>query len=500
MEPTVRVRFAPSPTGHLHIGGARTAIYNWAFARGRGGSFVLRIDDTDAERSTQENTDAILRALRWLGLDWDEGPEVGGPCGPYFQTQRGELYAAALDLLESSGRAYPCFCSVEDLEAKRDSSRSEGGVFGYDRTCRALSRSDADTRIAAGEPHVWRIGVPEDRGDIVIEDAIRGQVRWPAEVMDDFILVRTDGSPTYMFATVVDDWKMGITHIIRGDDHLSNTPRQIVVYEALGAAVPVFGHMSLICGADGKRLSKRHGATSVESYRDEGYLPEALLNYLALLGWSLDDKTTVFDRDTLLKDFDLARVSRNPAVWDPDKLDWMNGVYIRQLAPEAFAGHVAEWLVAARILAPSQAGESDTRDLLVKLAPLVQERVKRLDEVGPWVGFLFVAEDDFVIDAEAAEKALGKTGARPALESALAALDELPDGGFEAEAVERALRALPETLGMKPRDFFQPVRVGVSGSTVSPPLFESIALLGKERTLARLRKALLQAGDPLDTP
>jgi len=474
----VRVRFAPSPTGHLHIGGARTAIYNWAFARHHGGSLVLRIDDTDKERSTAENTAAILRSLKWLGLDWDEGPEVGGDFGPYQQTERSANYAAALETLKANERAYPCFCTAEQLEAQREAARAAGGVSGYDRSCRSIPRADADARIAAGEPHVWRVKVPEDREEIRIEDVIRGSVAWPIEAMDDFILARTDGTPTYMFATVVDDWQMGITHVVRGDDHLSNTPRQIVVYEALGAPVPQFAHMSLIFGADGKRLSKRHGATSVESYRDEGYLPEAVLNYLALLGWSIDDKTTVFDRETLVREFDLSRVSKNPAVWDPEKLDWMNGVYIRELTDERFVELMVPWLEQAGLTDATAVAENPAWYLA--LAPLVSERLKHLDELAPMVSFLF---RDIEIDEGARGKVLGAEGAGAALASAHEVLSACE---WRSDLIEAALRSVPEITGLKAKVVFQAVRVATSGSAVSPPLFESLELLGKERTLARI--------------
>lgn len=495
----VRVRFAPSPTGHLHIGGARTAIYNWAYARHRGGSFVLRIDDTDLERSTPENTAAILRALRWLGLDWDEGPEVGGESGPYFQTQRADTYGEALDALRERGHAYACFCSPETLESKREAAKVRGGFSGYDRTCRSIPSGEAAARVESGEPHVWRIAVPEDRADVVFDDAIRGEVRFPGDAMDDFILVRTDGSPTYNFATVVDDWKMGITHVIRGDDHLSNTPRQVVVFEALGAPVPTFAHMNLIFGADGKRLSKRHGATSVEAYRDAGYLPEALLNYLALLGWSIDDKTTLFDRDTLVREFDLSRVSKNPAVWDPDKLEWMNGIYIREMPPAEFAERVAPWLAEAGLIPQGETADPATHDKLTRLGPLVQERAKRLDEVPPKVRFLFTSMDAFVVDPEAAAKALATPSAAAVLEAAVERLGSLSADDWAAERIEAELRSLPEQMGVKPKEVFQAVRVATSGSTVSPPLFESLELLGREQTLGRLARASEQARKSLDT-
>jgi glutamyl-tRNA synthetase len=479
---TVRVRFAPSPTGHLHIGGARTAIYNWAFARHHGGVFVLRIDDTDLERSTEENTAAILRSLRWLGLDWDEGPDAGGDFGPYFQTQRAHTYEPALERMKANGTAYPCFCSAETLEAERDAARAKGGISGYNRACRRIDPTKAGQRIEAGEPHVWRVAVPEYRADIVIDDLVRGETRFPADAMDDFILVRTDGTATYNFATVVDDWTMGMTHIIRGDDHLSNTPRQVVVYEALGADVPVFAHMSMIFGADGKRLSKRHGATSVEAYAEEGYLPEALLNYLALLGWSLDGETTLFDRETLVREFDMSRVSKSPAIWDPEKLEWMNGTYLREMDAETFVDAMTPWLESAGLATPSDVAAR--RDWYLALAPLVSERVKRLDEVAEKVDFLF---SEPTIDDSTREKVLEKEGAAEALAAASEALAAVE---FNAEAIETALRTVPEATGVKAKIAFQAVRVAVTGSTVSPPLFESLELLGKERTLARIAAAL----------
>jgi len=479
----VRVRFAPSPTGHLHIGGARTAIYNWAFARSHGGAFILRIDDTDPERSTQENTDAILRAMRWLGLDWDEGPEAGGEFGPYFQTQRMAAYAESLERLQDLGHAYPCFCTSEELEAKREAARVQGGYAGYDRVCRSLDPDTVAERIRAGEPHVWRVKVPEDRGDIVFTDAIRGETTFPSSAMDDFVLVRTDGTPTYNFATVVDDADMAISHIIRGDDHLSNTPRQIIVFEALDREVPIFAHMSMILGADGKRLSKRHGATSVEAYRDEGYLPEALVNYLSLLGWSIDDKTTIFSREDLITKFDISRVSRNPAIFDPEKLEWMNGVYIRDLTPAALVDRLVPWFVDAGLIAADAV--DGHRVWLEQLAPLVSERLKRLDEVVPMVRFLFA--EHVSVDDAARTKVLEKEGAGRSLDAAAEALATVSP--WEPPAIEETLRTVPEALGLKPKVVFQAVRVAVSGTAVSPPLFESLALLGKERTLERLRAA-----------
>ncbi len=491
MPDPVRVRFAPSPTGALHVGGARTAIYNWAFARRSGGTFILRIDDTDPGRSTAENTAQILRSLEWLGIDWDEGPEVGGPFGPYFQTERAANYMAALEHMKANGSAYPCFCSTEELETKRASATADEGVRGYDRTCRRLDSSDVQARLASGEPHVWRLAVPEDRGDIVVHDAVRGETVFPASAMDDYVLVRGDGTPTYNFATVVDDADMEITHVIRGDDHLSNTPRQILVYEALARRVPMFAHLSMIWGADGKKLSKRHGATSVEAFRDEGYLPEALLNYLALLGWSLDGETTIITPEVLKASFSLDRISMSPAVFDFEKLEWMNGVYIRDMEPEMLVQRILPWL--------EKAGLTSSSDLEARpewyraLAPLVSERAKRMTDVAPMVRFLF--SEDMTIDPATAERVLANEDADRALEATRDALASL--AAWTPDAIEDALRSLPEMLQSKPKAVFQVVRVAVSGSTVSLPLFESIALIGRERTLARLETARTVVGNYL---
>lgn len=484
MTENVRVRFAPSPTGLLHIGGARTAVYNWAFARRHGGTFVLRIDDTDPERSTEENVQAILNGLRWLGLDWDEGPEVGGDHGPYFQTQRSATYVDALERMKERNGAYPCFCTAEELEAKREASRSLGGYAGYDRTCRRLDPGTVAARLADGDPHVWRLAVPEDRGDVTFTDAIRGELSFPASSLDDFVLVRSDGTPTYNFATVVDDELMEISHVVRGDDHLSNTPRQILVYEAAGYTAPTFAHLSMIWGPDGKKLSKRHGAASVEEYRDAGYLPEAVLNYLALLGWSLDGETTKFSAETLCANFSFERVSKNPAIFDAAKLDWLNGAYIREMSPEELADRMAPWIVAAGLASAEDLAAR--RDWLVRVAPLVSERVERLAEVPERVAFLF--SKGIAIDPASAERVLEAEGSRAALEATRDALAGVEP--FEHGAIEEALRALPETLGMKPKAVFQAVRVAVTGSTVSPPLFESLELLGRDESLSRVDAVL----------
>ena len=483
----VRVRFAPSPTGKLHIGGARTAIYNWAFARATGGTFVLRIEDTDPERSTEENTQIILRALRWMGLDWDEGPEVGGPCGPYFQTQRTDTYEAALQKLIDAGAAYPCFCTKEELDAKREAAeKTEGGYAGYDRTCRAIPADEAAARVAAGEPHVWRLKVPDDHGPVTFKDAVYGDMSFPIDVMDDMILRRTDGTFTYNFAVVCDDVNMGITHVIRGDDHLSNTPRQVMVYEALGAPVPVFAHISMILGADGKKLSKRHGATSVEEFRDEGYLPDAFVNYLALLGWSPDGETTIVPRDVLASTFSLDRVSKNPATFDPAKLDWINAEYLAAMSDEQFTDTV---MVPELVEAGLMAEGKRSRAWLTTLASVVRPRTKHLGDVPGICSMVFATADTLAYEDKAVSKGLAKEGMAAVLDAATSALHAVSEDGWNATSIDEALEALPEQLDVKKRLVFQAIRAAVCGNLVSPPLGVVIELVGKEDALARIERA-----------
>lgn len=504
----VRVRFAPSPTGNLHIGGARTAIYNWAYARRNGGTFILRIEDTDPQRSTQENTDVIVRALKWLGLDWDEGPEVGGAFGPYFQTQRFDTYGEALEKLKHSGSVYPCFCTPEELAAKREAGMAASTFHGYDRTCRNIPAAEAEERIAAGDPHVWRLKVPLDHGPVTFEDKVYGTCTFPLDVMDDFIVMRSDDTPTYNFVVCIDDALMQITHVIRGDDHLSNTPRQILVYEALGIPIPEFAHLSMILGSDGKRLSKRHGATSVEAYRDKGYFPDALLNYLALLGWSLDGETTIIDRKTLCENFSLDRISKNPAIFDEEKLAWMNGVYLKEMGATAFTDALLPYLQEAgftrdgavildeegTVIAGTKvdaaavtADAATNREWYESIYPLIHERAKKMDEVIPMIAFLF-SGDSASYDPKSVEKCLLKKGADAVIEELI---DCLADDSlvWSHDAIESAMRTLPEKLELKPKVVFQIARVAVTGSMVSPPLFESIELLGRDDTLTRLEMA-----------
>ena len=488
----VRVRFAPSPTGKLHVGGARTAIYNWAFARANHGTFILRIDDTDPTRSTEENTQIILRAMRWLGLDWDEGPEVGGDYGPYKQTDRAELYRNAAQRLWDEGKAYPCFCSPEQLAADREAAAARKDPFqGYQRRCRDLSREEAQARIDAGEPYVLRIKVPLDRGDVVIHDAVHGDVTFDAKELDDFVIQRTDGTPTYNFATVVDDALMKITHVIRGDDHLSNTPRQVMVYEALGAPVPTFAHISMILGADGKKLSKRHGATNVEEYRDAGYLSDAFVNYLALLGWSLDGETTIVPRDVLASQFSLDHVSKNPATFDPAKLDWMNAEYINRMPDAEFA----DTIMLPELGRASLVGEGDEFDeaWVDALAAIVKPRTKMPADAARVAAPIFETAETLEYDEKSVAKGLAKEGMGAVLDAARTALEVVPDNSWTPEAIDAALEALPEALDLKKRVVFQAVRVAECGNMVSPPLGETMALVGKADCLARLDRARTMA-------
>ena len=489
----VRVRFAPSPTGKLHVGGARTAIYNWAFARANHGTFILRIDDTDPTRSTEENTQVILRAMRWLGLDWDEGPLVGGDFGPYKQTDRLSIYREAAERLWAEGKAYPCFCTPEKLaEDKRAAQERHDPFQGYQRTCRDLDPAEARRRVEAGEPYTLRIKVPLDRGDVLVHDAVHGDVRFDAKELDDFIIFRSDGTPTYNFATVVDDAMMGITHVIRGDDHLSNTPRQIMVYEALGAPVPTFAHISMILGPDGKKLSKRHGATSVEEYRDAGYLSDAFVNYLALLGWALDGDTTIVPRDVLASSFSLDHVSKNPATFDTKKLDWIQQRYVQAMSDEEFVFEVLmPELVEAGL--EREADPAHRKSWYLLLASVLKPRTTLTHDVVEKARFLSEG-DEVAFDEKSVRKNLAKEGAAEALEAAREALSAVEP--WEHAAIDAALEPVPERLGTNKRKFFGALRVAECGNQVSPPLGESLELLGRATALARIERALPLAQAP----
>jgi glutamyl-tRNA synthetase len=478
---SVRVRFAPSPTGWLHIGGARTALYNFLFARKHGGKFILRIEDTDRSRSTEDAIKAILEDMKWLGLYWDEGPEVGGPYGPYRQTEREDLYRQAVQKLLDSGAAYFCFCTPEELEKMRSEALANKKSFRYPRICRDLPESEVKKRLERGDRAAVRFRTPTE-GKIVINDLVRGEVEFDLSQLDDFVIARSDGTPTYNLAVVVDDALMKITHIIRGDDHLSNTPKQILIYKALGYPVPEFAHLSMILGPDKKPLSKRHGSTAVFEFRNQGYLPEAMVNYLALLGWSYDDKTTFFRPEELIEKFDLSRVSANPAVFDFQKLQWLNGVWIRTI-------EVAELKERLLTLVEKAYGKVDRDDPnLVKLIELTRERMKTLNDFIEWTYFYFIDEGSFKVDEQEKSNLFSSKETAAILKAAYEKLAAIEN--WNKEEIERVLRGLVEELGEKPKKVFQPVRLACTGRLVSPPLFESLEVLGKERSLNRLLRAL----------
>ncbi len=481
MSKKIRVRFAPSPTGVLHIGGARTALYNWLFARHHGGKFILRIEDTDRSRSTEEATSAIISSLKWLGLDWDEGPEVGGSYGPYHQTERLSFYEEAVAELLKARMAYKCYCSPEELEERRKLALKSGKPPGYDGRCRKLTEKEQKDYEEEGRKCAIRFACPKE-GETIVSDTIRGDVVFQNTVLEDFILVRANGLPTYNFAAVIDDAAMKITHIIRGVDHLTNTPKQILLYEALGLSVPVFTHLPMILGSDGKPLSKRHGATSVEEYKKDGYLPGAILNYLALLGWSYDEKTTIFSVQDLIEKFTLDKITKNPAIFDNIKLQWMNGCYIRELSVDKLMDLLIPiWVDAGFFAKPSDFGIGN----LKTITALVQERIKCLTDVLELTDFFF--KEEIGIDPKTADKVLKNPEVSKVLEAAHEKLKELEK--FDTENVEAALRSIPAELDVKPKLVFQPIRVAVTGRTVSPPLFETIEVLGKEKTLKRIELA-----------
>jgi nondiscriminating glutamyl-tRNA synthetase len=470
---SVRVRFAPAPTGYLHVGGARTVLYNWLFARHHSGVFVLRIEDTDQSRSTDGSVARLQESLQWLGLDWDEGPEVGGPFGPYRQTARLDVYREATEKLLLDGSAYRCWCTPEELDERRKAVLAQGRPWRYDRKC--LNRSEEEKALFTMEKRPAAVRFRNPGHDVLVDDVIRGPARFPASDLDDFVIMRSTGFPTYLLAAAVDDWKMEMTHVIRGEDLHSSTPRQVLLLEALGAQrVPAYAHLPLIVGPDRHPLSKRHGSVAVEWFREQGYLPEALANYLALLGWSYDDHTEIFSRDELVKHFDLSRVARNPAMFDQEKLDWMNGHYIR----EADSDRLADELVHR--LRYMMGVEADPA-VVYEATPLVQERSRTLNEAASMLRFLF---EDLEPNDKAKKLVLGQGEYVRAVAERLERVEV-----WKVDTIKEALEGLAEERGLSKTKAFQPIRAAVTFSNVSPPLFESLALLGKERSLDRIRRA-----------
>ena len=477
----VRVRFAPSPTGIPHVGNIRTALFNWLFARHHRGSFIVRIEDTDVRRKVGGAVDAILDSLSWLGLDWDEGPEVGGDCGPYFQSQRLEIYQEAAQKLVQQGHAYFCYCSPERLEEMRREQVKRKQPPGYDRRCRDLSQMERAEHQAMGITPVVRFKTPLGR-EIKFDDLIRGEVVFDSDTIDDFVLLKSDGYPTYHLANVVDDHLMKISHVLRADEWLSSTPRHILLYDALGYEPPQFAHLPMILGSDRAKLSKRHGATSVMQYREQGYLPQAMVNFLALLGWSLDDKTEIMSREELISNFSIERIGKTGAIFSLEKLGWMNGVYLRQLGIEELVERLMPFF--EREL-PQGVKRPLSVDYVRQIAPLIQERMRTLKEGVELSEFFFVDELDYNAGL-LLERGLTREKAIAALEAARGRLEGV---AFDATTVEGILRPLAAELGLKTGEFFGLLRVAVTGRTAAPPLFQTMAVLGRERCVKRMESA-----------
>jgi glutamyl-tRNA synthetase len=471
----VRVRIAPSPTGFFHVGSARTALFNWLFARHYDGKFVVRVEDTDRTRYDPEAVADLTASLRWLGLDWDEGPDIGGPYGPYVQSERLGLYQEYAEKLVVEGHAYQCYCSPERLAAMREEQRRKKASIGYDRHCRTLTAAERAEYEARGVAPVVRLKAPLE-GQTSFHDELYGTITFENQTLDDLVLLKSDGYPTYHLGVVVDDRLMEISHIMRGDEWLSSVPKHVLLYNAFGWEMPVFAHLPLILAPTGKgKLSKRHGGVEIRDFRSQGYLAEAMVNYLARLGWSYDDKTEMFSRDELVRYFDLSGVNNSPARFSYERLEWMNGYYIRQLDPDDLAGRMVPFMDAA--------GYGVTAADMLPVVPLIQERLKNLSEAPEWTGFLF--DKDLKYDPELlVGKKMSETESLAALRQARERLNSLDS--FDAEATEQSMRALATDLGLKAGPLFGIIRIAVTGKRVAPPLFETMAVLGKETTLARM--------------
>jgi glutamyl-tRNA synthetase len=471
----MRTRIAPAPSGSIHVGNARTALYNWLLARHSGGRFVLRVEDTDKKRATQEAYEAVIEDMRWLGLGWDEGPEVGGPYEPYRQSERTTHHEEAATKLLDSGAAYDCYCTSEEVEARRKAAGTK--TPGYDGYCRNLGDEERRRFESEGRSPALRFAVPHDR-TISFEDVVRGTISSPGELIPDFIIRRSDGSPTYILAAAVDDIKMKITHIVRGEDLIPATPRQLLIREALGVEdTPVFGHLPLLVNPDGKPLSKRWGDVAVAAYRDQGFTREAMVNYLALLGWSFDASTNIFSVDDLVEKFSLERVGKNPATFDVRKLEWLNQHYIKNMSPAELADRLLPFCERAGIEIESD----EQRSTLEEVVPLISERIKRLTEAPDMIRFLFGPVEP---DEKAKSVLADQDDYLSAVGDALEGLEK-----WTTSAIEEALRGLAEERELKPKKAFQPIRAAVTGTLISPPLFESLEILGPEETIERIRAA-----------
>ena len=482
MADNVRVRFAPSPTGLPHIGNIRTALFNWLFARHHGGKFIVRVEDTDQGRLVSGATDAVLDALDWLHLQWDEGPRVGGPYAPYFQSERLQIYHQMSEKLINGGFAYRCYCNEERLKQLRKDQLSSKHHPGYDSHCRDLSPGERRRLEAEGGPSVIRFAMPTS-GATNVDDIIRGEVVWQNELLDDFILLKSDGYPTYHLAVVVDDHLMQISHVLRAEEWLPSTPRHLQIYQALDISPPQFGHLPMILGPDRAKLSKRHGATAAHEYRDDGFMPEALLNFLSLLGWSLDDKTEIIESEEVMEKFSLERVNKSAAIFDQEKLLWMNGVYIRQLSIEELADRILPFL--ERDLDPGLLPVD--RDYMLSIVPLIRERMKLLSDAPDLMSYFFQKELDYGLD-NLLQKGMDQESTLAGLG---AAKDELVGTlDFRNQPLEESLRAVASRIELTPRQFFGMLRVAVTGREATPPLFEMMEVLGKDRVLSRIDAAI----------
>ncbi len=487
MPKPVRLRFAPSPTGHPHVGNIRTAMFNWLMARHEGGKFILRIEDTDVARKVAGAVEAIMDSLRWLGLDWDEGPDVGGDYGPYYQSQRLHLYKEAAARLVAQGDAYYCYCSPERLEEmrKEQAARKQSG---YDRHCRELTLEERAAKEAEGIMPVVRFKTPLE-GQTRFTDLIYGEVTFENGTIDDFVLLKSDGYPTYHLASVVDDHSMEISHVIRAEEWISSTPRHMLLHRALGFEPPQYIHHPMILGPDRAKLSKRHGAVSILDYREQGYLPETMFNFLSLIGWSLDDKTEIMSRQELIDYFSLERIGKTGAVFDREKLDWMNGVFIRNLRSAELLRQVLPFLEKGL---PKEVKRPISQEYVGRIIPLIRERINTLAEAATYADFFFRERLEYDASLLVGQKMTSENTLK-ALQAARERLASLE--GFSHDSLEGALRPLAEDLGLKTGQLFGPLRVATTGRTAAPPLFETMAVLGKERCLARIKAAIEKLGN-----
>jgi len=478
----VRVRYAPSPTGYPHIGNIRTALFNWLFARHTGGDFIVRIEDTDQERLVPGAVDSILDGLEWLGIDWDEGPRVGGPYGPYFQSERLPRYNQAAETLIAKGAAYRCYCSRERLDQVRKERQQQKLDTAYDRHCRDLMPEQRLDMDAEGGPSVVRFAMPA-AGTTSFQDLIRGEVEWQNRLLEDFIILKSDGFPTYHLAVVVDDHLMEVSHVLRAEEWISSTPRHVNLYLSLGYDLPQFGHLPMILGPDRSKLSKRHGATSILEYRDDGFLPEALRNFMMLLGWSLDDHTEVMSGDFMVENFALERVGKPAAIFDVEKLQWMNGLYIRELSSGDLADRMLPFLerdLAAELLPVD-------RCYLLRIVPLIRERLKLLTDAANITSYFFEAFPEYD-PGLLVQRGSDQLATLAGLKACLAALENSPS--FDHSMLEALLREKAEDSALSLRQLFGSLRVAVTGRTATPPLFETLEVLGRDRVLSRLQDAI----------